>query len=39
MGVRLRGLWLEQAGFTAQTRVRVRVLDGMLVITAEAGKP
>lgn len=33
--IRLRGLWLEQAGFTPQTRVRVRIMHGCLVITIE----
>lgn len=31
--IRLRGLWLLQAGFTPRTRVRVRVMNGCLVIT------
>lgn len=33
--IRLRGLWLEQAGFAPQTRVRVRIMRGCLVITTE----
>ena len=33
--IRLHGMWLEEAGFTPQTRVRVRVMPGCLVITAE----
>lgn len=33
--IRLRGLWLQQAGFTPQSRVRVRVMTGCLVITTE----
>lgn len=33
--IRLRGLWLVQAGFTPQSRVRVRVMRGCLVITTE----
>lgn len=33
--IRLRGLWLEQAGFAPQARVRVRIMHGCLVITAE----
>lgn len=33
--IRLRGLWLEQAGFAPQTRIRVRVMQGCLVITTE----
>lgn len=33
--IRLCGLWLLQAGFTPQTRIRVRVMRGCLVITTE----
>jgi len=33
--IRLYGLWLLQAGFTPQTRIRVRVMTGCLVITTE----
>ena len=33
--IRLRGLWLRQAGFTPGSRVRVRVMPGCLVITKE----
>lgn len=33
--IRLRGLWLEQAGFFPQARVRVHVMRGCLVITTE----
>ncbi len=33
--IRLCGLWLQQAGFEPQSRVRVRVMQGCLVITAE----
>ncbi len=33
--IRLRGLWLLQAGFSPQARVRVRVMKGCLVITTE----
>jgi hypothetical protein len=33
--IRLRGLWLQQAGFTPKSRVRVRVMPGCLVITKE----
>lgn len=33
--IRLRGLWLQQAGFTPRSRVRVRVMCGCLVITKE----
>jgi len=31
--IRLRGLWLMQAGFTPQSRIRVRVMKSCLVIT------
>jgi len=33
--IRLRGLWLAQAGFTPQTRIRVRIMHGCLVITTD----
>lgn len=33
--IRLRGLWLEQAGFLPRARVRVRVMRGCLVITTD----
>ncbi len=33
--IRLRGLWLQQAGFTPQSRIRVRVMTDCLVITKE----
>ena len=33
--IRLAGLWLEQAGFAPQSLIRVRVMRGCLVITAE----
>jgi hypothetical protein len=33
--IHLRGLWLQQAGFTPQSRIRVRVMNGCLVITRE----
>lgn len=31
--IRLRGLWLRQAGFIPKSRVRVQVMPGCLVIT------
>lgn len=31
--IRLNGFWLKQAGFTIRTKVKVRVMDGCLVIT------
>lgn len=31
--IRLRGLWLRQAGFTPKSRIRVQVMPGCLVIT------
>lgn len=33
--IRLRGLWLQQAGFSPHARIRVRVMQGCLVITTE----
>ena len=33
--IRLRGLWLQHAGFTPQSRIRVRVMTDCLVITRE----
>lgn len=33
--IRLRGLWLRQAGFEVNDNVKVRVMKGCLVITAE----
>ncbi len=33
--IRLRGRWLAQAGFLPQTRIRVRIMRGCLVITTE----
>lgn len=33
--IRLRGRWLQQAGFAPQARVRVRIMQGCLVITTE----
>lgn len=33
--IRLRGQWLQQAGFVPQARVRVRIMQGCLVITTE----
>jgi len=33
--LRLRGLWLQEAGFTQQTKVRIRVMTNCLVITKE----
>jgi toxic protein SymE len=33
--IRLRGRWLEQAGFFPQARVRVRIIQGCLVITTD----
>ncbi|WP_211465968.1 SymE family type I addiction module toxin [Collimonas silvisoli] len=31
--IRLYGLWLTEAGFTPQTRIKVKVTSGRLVIT------
>lgn len=33
--IRLHGLWLLEAGFTSQTRIRVRVMNDCLLITKE----
>lgn len=33
--IRLRGLWLSQAGFKPGTIVRIRIMPGCLVITPE----
>lgn len=33
--IRLSGLWLEQAGFTPRSIIRVRVMQDCLVITKE----
>ena len=33
--IRMQGQWLEQAGFETRTRVRVRVMQGCLVLTVE----
>lgn len=33
--IRLRGLWLRQAGFEVNENVKVRVMKGCLVITTE----
>lgn len=31
--VQLKGYWLEQVGFSIDTRVQVRIMDGCLVLT------
>jgi toxic protein SymE len=33
--VQLKGHWLQQAGFTIDTPVKVRVMEGCLVLIAE----
>jgi toxic protein SymE len=33
--IRLRGYWLEQAGFPLKTRVRVQIEHGRLILTPE----
>ncbi|WP_190275164.1 SymE family type I addiction module toxin [Collimonas fungivorans] len=33
--IRLHGVWLKEAGFNPQTKVKVRVMQGCLVITTE----
>lgn len=37
--IRLRGHWLRSAGFPPNGRIRVRVLDGCLVMTCEPLPP
>ena len=37
--IRLWGRWLHQAGFTPQSKVRVRVMTDCLVITREDAPP
>jgi len=37
--IRLRGHWLRRAGFPPNGRIRVRVLDGCLVMTCESLPP
>lgn len=34
-GIKLRGLWLQQAGFKVNEKIRIRVMQGCLVIAAE----
>jgi len=34
--IRLRGHWLQRAGFTPSGRIRVSVHDGCLIMTCEA---
>lgn len=33
--VQMRGQWLEQIGFTIDTPIKIRVMDGCLVLTIE----
>ncbi len=33
--IQMRGYWLEQAGFTINTPIKIRVMDGCLVLTSE----
>ncbi|WP_430543526.1 SymE family type I addiction module toxin [Xanthomonas sacchari] len=33
--MKLRGYWLQQAGFEVNERIRIRVMQGCLVITAD----
>ncbi|HCG39015.1 MAG TPA: hypothetical protein DEW09_08045 [Pseudomonas sp.] len=33
--LKLRGLWLQQAGFEVSEKIKIRVMQGCLVITAE----
>lgn len=34
-GIKLRDYWLQQAGFEVNERIRIRVMQGCFVITAE----
>ncbi|KRU95769.1 type I addiction module toxin, SymE family [Pseudomonas aeruginosa] len=34
-GIKLRGYWLQRAGFEVNERIRIRVMQGCLVITTE----
>ncbi|TCD23131.1 type I addiction module toxin, SymE family [Pseudomonas sp. IC_126] len=34
-GIKLRGLWQQQAGFEVNEKIRIRVMQRCLVITAE----
>lgn len=38
-GLRLKGEWLEEAGFKTDTPVDVRVLPGCLILTAQEPQP
>ena len=33
--INIQGQWLEQAGFSINTPIKIRVMDGCLVLTAE----
>jgi len=33
--IQMRGHWLQQSGFEIDTPVKIRVMDGCLVLTAE----
>ena len=33
--INIQGQWLERAGFSVHTPIKVRVMDGCLVLTAE----
>ncbi|WP_461482613.1 SymE family type I addiction module toxin [Porticoccus sp.] len=37
--IQLKGKWLEKAGFAIDTLIKVRVMNGCLVLTAQAQKP
>ena len=34
--INIQGQWLEQAGFSIDTPIKVRVMDGCLVLTTES---
>jgi hypothetical protein len=33
--INLQGQWLDQAGFSIHTPIKIRVMEGCLVVTAE----
>lgn len=36
--IQMKGLWLRQAGFEVDTPIKIRVMDGCLVLTTEMNK-
>ncbi|WP_111741087.1 endoribonuclease SymE [Leminorella richardii] len=37
--IMMKGQWLEEAGFTTDTKVNVRVMNGCIVLTAKRPEP